>query len=298
MNHLIVILGTTASGKTQLACQLARIINGEIISADSRQVYKGMDIGTGKDISEYVMDGLTIPYHLIDIVEPGYEYNVYEFKKDFYEAFNTIIAKNNTPILCGGTGLYIESVLRDYDLKQVPYNEELRNNLNTKTLVELVKMLSDMRKLHNTTDTEDRNRVIRAIEIETYYRMNNEIEKKEALDAQVFGIFHERDVVRKRITERLHARLKTGMIEEIEALIKNGIAPEKLKFYGLEYRFVTEYLLGEIDYKKMVELLNIAIQQFAKRQMTYFRRMERNGLSIHWIDGDNKLEKMLDALNI
>ncbi len=296
-NPLIVILGPTATGKTKLAVKLASEIDGEIISADSRQVYKGMDIGTGKDYEDYTIGNTTIPYHLVDIVEPGYEYNVHEFQEDFLKTYHDIISRSKIPILCGGTGMYIEAVLKGYKLIHVPENPELRELLAHKSKEELVQILSTTRDLHNTTDTENLQRLIRAIEIDKFYKenpgMNQAFPKFSSL---IFGVYYDRHIIRERITRRLKERLNEGMIEEVEALLKKGLKPGQLKFYGLEYKFLTLYIEGKITYDEMFTQLNTAIHQFAKRQMTWFRRMERKGVEIVWLKGNNKFEQIAKAL--
>ncbi len=293
-NKLITILGTTATGKTNLAANLAAIIGGEIISADSRQVYKGMDIGTGKDISEFNINGIEIPYHLIDIVEPGYEYNVYEYQNDFFEAYKKIIKNENLAILAGGTGMYIESVLKGYRMAKVNTNEALRLRLKKKTDEELRKMVINSRTPHNSSDLNDRERAYRAIEIDEYYKLHPELlQDVPQLKSINFGIKYERQAIRNRITERLDQRIQEGMVEEVEGLIKAGVGPEKLKFYGLEYKFITQYILGEIEHHQMFSGLNTAIHQFAKRQETWWRKMEKNGTKIIWINGEISLEEKL-----
>lgn len=294
---MITILGPTATGKTILAAQLASLLNGEIISADSRQVYRGMDIGTGKDISEYTINNTKIPYHLIDIVDPGYEYNVYEFQHDFLQAFTEIEKRGNIPILCGGTGLYIESILKGYKLINVPLNLNLRDELNIKEDSELITILESFTSLHNTTDTNERERLIRAIEIQTYYKSNPEVDTYfPKIDTKIFGINYDRRVVTMRITERLDERLKNGMIEEVKGLLDSGLEPEQLIFYGLEYKWVTEYLEGKIAYNEMFRRLNTAIHQFSKRQMTWFRKMEKQGIEIIWIDGNLELPQKINFI--
>lgn len=295
---MITVLGPTATGKTSFAVYLASQLNGEIISADSRQVYKGMDIGTGKDIEEYQLNGQHIPYHLIDIVEPGYEYNVFEFQQDFLKAYEQIEKNGTFPVLCGGTGMYIESVLKAYKLINVPENKELREDLNLKSDEELEEILLEFKALHNTTDTTDRDRLLRAIEIQTYYDEYPEIDTSfPKINTVIVGLDFDRRVIRARISERLEQRLKNGMIEEVKGLIDDGVSPEKLKFYGLEYRFITQYLEEEIGYKEMFRRLETAIHQFAKRQMTWFRRMEKQGFEIHWLDGNlSHEEKMLKLM--
>jgi len=295
---MITILGPTATGKTSFAVFLAAQLNGEIISADSRQVYQGMDIGTGKDIEEYQYQGQQIPYHLIDIVEPGYEYNVFEFQRDFLKAYEQIEKNGSFPVLCGGTGMYIESVLKGYKLINVPENEDLREELKLKSDEELEEILAEFKALHNTTDITDRDRLLRAIEIQTYYDNHPEIDTSfPKIDTVIVGIEFDRRVIRARISERLDHRLKNGMIEEVKGLIDDGVSPEKLKFYGLEYRFITQYLEEEIGYKEMFRRLETAIHQFAKRQMTWFRRMEKQGFEIHWLDGNlSHEEKMMKLM--
>lgn len=294
MNNLITILGPTASGKTALAAHLASLINGEIISADSRQVYRGMDIGTGKDYSDYVVNGIGVPYHLIDFAEPGYEYNVYEFQRDFYRAFHQVAQKEKIPVLCGGTGLYIEAILKGFKFSYVPHNEELRKQLQELSDGELIKMLAATRNLHNTTDLTDRNRLVRAIEIDDFKKQNPGLKVKvPPIHSINFGIDLPREVVRQRITDRLKRRLESGMIDEVKQLIEKGLKPEQLIFYGLEYKYLTMYLEDEISYSEMFEKLNTAIHQFAKRQMTWFRKMEKNGIFINWINGELDLPEKL-----
>jgi tRNA dimethylallyltransferase len=294
---MIGIIGPTATGKTSLAVAIADRIGGEIISADSRQVYVGMDIGSGKDLSEFTISGKEIPYHLIDIKNPGYEYNVYEFQQDFYLAYNEILERGKSPILCGGTGLYIEAILKGYKLVHVPRNEELREQLESKDDEELVALLAAYKELHNTSDTSDRKRLIRAIEIALYTKENKIVQERyPPIDYTLFAIDIERDLLKKRITKRLKQRLEEGMINEVETLISNGITAEQLKFYGLEYKFVAQYAVGELSYNDMYQKLNSAIHQFAKRQMTWYRRMERNGFKINWIPGNIPLERKLDIV--
>jgi len=282
---MIVILGPTASGKTKLATRLADELNGEIISADSRQVYRGMDIGTGKDLREYVVNGIAIPYHLIDIVDPGYEYNVYEFQQDFLKAYNEITRQGRLPILCGGTGLYIESILKGYHLPKLEPNPELESMLNSKSTQELIDLLNTLRETHNTTDILDRKRLIKAIRIGMQeMRQTKHHREFPDIHATIFGIAPERLILRERITKRLHNRLENGMVEEVKQLLASGISAETLKFYGLEYKFITLFLTGEINYEEMVVKLNQGIHRFAKRQMTWFRRMEKAGIEINWVD--------------
>ena len=281
MKRLVTILGPTACGKTLLAVAFAKEIDGEIISADSRQVYKRMDIGTGKDLAEYK----DIPYYLIDICEPGSKYTVYNYQHDFLEAYNQICSKDKFPIMCGGSGLYLESILRAYRMSPVPINDTLRKSLEGKTLDELTKILSSYRQLHNTTDTDTKKRAIRAIEIETYYQQYPQ-DKTDfpQLDSLVIGLDVPREIRREKITLRLKKRLEEGMVEEVQSLLHEGIPAEDLIYYGLEYKYVTEYVIGKISYEEMFRNLEIAIHQFAKRQMTWFRGMERRVIKINWID--------------
>jgi len=261
-----------------------------------------MDIGTGKDIVDYTVNGVAVPYHLIDIVDAGYKYNVYEFQKDFFAAFNQITNKGKLPILCGGTGLYIESVVKSYNLQEVPINQPLRDKLEDKTIDELTGVLASFKKPHNKSDFDSKKRTIRAIEIETYNQENQiKITDFESINSLLIGIQYDRDFRRERITERLKSRLKSGMIEEVENLLKNGVEKETLLYYGLEYRYITLYITGEISYNEMYRQLEIAIHQFAKRQMTWFRGMERRGLNIHWFDGNmpmnDKLQQIVSLVN-
>ena len=302
MLDLIAIVGPTASGKTTLAVAVAQRLDTEIISADSRQIYRSMDIGTGKDLDEYRVGETTIPYHLIDICPAGYRYNLYEYVRDFKAVYADMLSRGKQPLLCGGTGLYVETVLKGYALPPVPENPELRAALQDKSLDELTAMLQQYKTLHNTTDTDTCKRAIRAIEIAEYYsRQPAEVLQPRPMDnALVVGIEIERDLRRARISHRLRQRLQEGMIEEVKSLLESGIPPESLIYYGLEYKFVTEYLIGETSYNEMVERLEIAIHQFAKRQMTWFRGMERRGIPIHWIDAtlptDEKVELILDLV--
>jgi tRNA dimethylallyltransferase len=299
---LVTILGPTATGKTTLAAHLAKRIDGEIISADSRQIYRNMDIGTGKDICDYTVNGKTIPFHLIDIADAGEEYNLFRFGADFKKAFEEITARKKLPILCGGTGLYIESILRNYAVPDVPQSDEFRNSLENKTDDELKADLMKYKSLHNDTDTENRRRLIRALEI-AHFSAEKQIHTDTCLPEKqfIFGISLPREVVRQRITDRLHLRLQNRMIEEVQALLDSGVSASRLIRYGLEYKYITEYLLEQHTYDEMVRLLNIAIHQFSKRQMTWFRGMERRGLQINWIDGllpmNEKLEMIEDLLS-
>lgn len=294
---LITIVGPTASGKTTLAAQLAYELDAEIISGDSRQVYRGMDIGTGKDLADYVINGKQIPYHLIDIREAGYKYNVYEYQHDFFDAYNLIKDKGKTPILCGGTGMYIESVLKGFRLLKVPENPELRKNLKNKSLEELTDILCTYKNLHNKTDIDSAKRAIRAIEIEEYIQhKNSEVNEFAPLNSLIIGIDIDREKRRQKISKRLKARLEEGMINEVKQILDNGVKPEDLIYYGLEYKFVTQYLIGELSYEEMYLQLETAIHQFAKRQMTWFRGMERRGLPIHWISADIPNEEKIKQI--
>lgn len=286
MLDLIAIVGPTASGKTTLAVALAKRIGTEIISADSRQLYKGMDIGTGKDLAEYTVDGVSIPYHLIDICPAGYRYNLFEYVRDFNAVYADMKARGKQPLLCGGTGLYVETVLKGYALPPVPENKALRKSLEDKTLDELANTLRCYKTLHNTTDIDTCKRAIRAIEIAEYYSHQEPelLQPRPLQNTLIVGVDIERELRRAKITRRLHERLKEGMVEEVNALLDTGIDPESLIYYGLEYKFLTEYIIGRTTYDEMVERLEIAIHQFAKRQMTWFRGMERRGHTIRWID--------------
>lgn len=316
---MITILGPTASGKTSLAAALAAQIDtldasiwggstkgAEIISADSRQVYRGMDIGTGKDLEDYTVEGKLIPYHLIDICDAGTKYNLFQYQQDFYDAYQDITHRGVLPILCGGTGLYIESVLKGYHLSPVPQNPALRSSLEGKSLEELTDMLVDLKakngsNMHNRTDVDTAQRAIRAIEIETY-NLEHPMPERElpAVDSLVIGVSIDRDARRDKITHRLKQRLENGMVEEIKGLLDRGIPAENLLYYGLEYKFITEYVIGKTSYEEMLRGLEIAIHQFAKRQMTWFRGMERRGFTIHWIDAlqpmEQKVEQVLELM--
>ena len=316
---MITILGPTASGKTSLAAALAAQIDtldasiwggstkgAEIISADSRQVYRGMDIGTGKDLEDYTVEGKLIPYHLIDICDAGTKYNLFQYQQDFYDAYMDITHRGVLPILCGGTGLYIESVLKGYHLSPVPQNPALRTSLEGKSLEELTDMLVDLKakngsNMHNRTDVDTAQRAIRAIEIETY-NLEHPMPERElpAVDSLVIGVSIDRDARRDKITHRLKQRLENGMVEEIKGLLDCGIPAENLLYYGLEYKFITEYVIGKTSYEEMLRGLEIAIHQFAKRQMTWFRGMERRGFTIHWIDAlqpmEQKVEQVLELM--
>ena len=324
MQRMITILGPTASGKTPLAAALAAEIGGEIISADSRQVYRRMDIGTGKDLADYAVsqrDGSfvisdmsqknrpsVIPYHLIDIREPGTKYNLFEYQQDFFDVYEDIRSRGAVPILCGGTGLYIEAVLKGYHLSPVPQNQELRDSLEGKSLAELTQMLTELKartgsNMHNTTDVDSCQRAIRAIEIETY-NLEHPTPRRELppVDSLIIGVNIDRELRREKITRRLKVRLQEGMVDEVKALLDEGIPADDLIYYGLEYKFVTEYLIGQTSYDEMFSRLEIAIHQFAKRQMTWFRGMERRGFKIHWIDAtlpmEEKVAKILEIAQL
>lgn len=299
---LITILGPTASGKTSFAAELAVEIDAEIISADSRQIYRKMDIGTGKDLDDYIVNGKKVPYHLIDIVDAGYKYNVFEYQQDFLNAYNEIKARGKNIILCGGTGLYLEAILKGYKLLPVPNNQELRDSLKDKNLKELTSLLQKYKTLHNTTDVDTCKRAIRAIEIEEYYlsRPEDEISFPN-LKSLIIGIDIDRDERRKKISNRLYTRLNEGMVDEIKDILDDGVKPEDLIYYGLEYKYLTQYVIGELTYQEMVNSLEIAIHQFAKRQMTWFRGMERRGFTINWISANlstsEKIKKVKNRLD-
>ena len=302
MKKMITILGPTACGKTSLAAALAADIHGEIISGDSRQVYRGMDIGTGKDLADYRVGDISVPYHLIDIVEPGTKYNVYQYQRDFMRAYDDIVGRGITPVLCGGSGLYLEAVLRGYRMAPVPENKELRQSLEGKSLAELTEMLNDIKsrkgqRMHNTTDVDTAKRAIRAIEIELYQDEHpEETEDIQPVDSLVIGMQIDVEQRRERITRRLKARFDGGMADEIRHIIDSGVAPEDLIYYGLEYKYVTEYVIGLRDFEETFRLLEIAIHQFAKRQMTWFRGMERRGVKIHWIDSQLPMEEKINEI--
>ena len=299
---LITIIGPTASGKTPLATALADRLDTEIISGDSRQVYRRMDLGTGKDLADYTIEGRSVPYHLIDIVEPGYKYNVFEFQRDFLKAYESIVEKGKLPILCGGTGMYIESVLKGYRLLPVPENPELRASHEGKSLGELTRILEGYKKLHNSTDVDTAKRAIRAIEIEEYYKQQPaEYREFPTLKSLIVGVDIDRELRREKITRRLKQRLDEGMVEEVRGLLDEGISAENLIYYGLEYKFLTQYAIGELTYEEMFHQLETAIHQFAKRQMTWFRGMERRGFTIHWLDAtlpmEEKVEQIINLIN-
>ncbi len=296
--RLITILGPTASGKTSVAARLAaRLGNAEILSGDSRQVYRGMDIGTGKDLSDYNVDGHAIPYHLIDICEAGERYNLFRYQQDFWDAYNDIVGRGCQPILCGGTGLYIESILQGYRMVPVPENRPLRDSLQGKSLQELAEMLAGYKVLHNTTDIDTPQRAIRAIEIQEYYRLHH-IDTRECprVESLTVGLMLDREERRRRISQRLQRRLESEhMVDEVERLLKH-VSPEDLMYYGLEYKYVTLHCIGRLSYAEMSSQLEIAIHQFAKRQMTWFRGMERRGISIHWIDASQSVEAQVEVV--
>lgn len=295
MNYqLITILGPTASGKTPFAAALANELNTEIISADSRQIYRSMDIGTGKDLADYVVNGKKIPYHLIDICNPGYKYNVFEYQHDFHRVYQALLQKCKLPILCGGTGMYIEAVLKGFKLLDVPPNPELRESLHNKTLTELESILASYKTLHNKTDVDSVQRAIRAIEIEEFYSKEApDANEYEPIHSLIIGIDIDRELRREKISRRLRARLKEGMVEEVNNILATGVSPDDLIYYGLEYKYLTLYITGQLAYEDMVSQLEIAIHQFAKRQMTWFRGMERRGNKIHWIDASLPTEEKI-----
>lgn len=295
---MLAVVGPTASGKTSLAVDVALAVEGaEIISADSRQVYRGMDIGTGKDLDEYKRGGFVVPSHLIDIVDAGEKYNLFEFQRDFLSAYSDITGRGAFPVLCGGSGLYVESVLKGYRLLPVPENPSLRAELEEKSLDELAAILSACKTLHNNTDTDTKKRAIRAIEIEEYYRTCPVEERSfPQIKCLTVGVAVDREVRRDRISRRLHERLDNGMVAEVQGLLDKGVTPEQLVYYGLEYKFLTQYIIGELGYDKMVKGLEIAIHQFAKRQMTWFRGMEKRGVHIHWIDAMLPREKVVEHI--
>ncbi len=294
---LIVLTGPTATGKTRLAVRLALELDGEIISADSRQVYRGMDLGTGKDLEDYRVGDRFIPYHLVDIAEPGSEYNLFSFQQDFRRAFDDITSRKKQAVLCGGSGMYIEAAITSYPLRFVPHNPSLRRELEAQSMEQLVQRLSQLKKLHNTTDITDRLRLLRAIEIAEHERQHaGSGEEVSPLQHVVFAIHREREALRQRITQRLKERLEMGMLREVQRLMDEGVSPEKLHYYGLEYRYLSSHLRGHLTYNEMFTKLNTAIHQFAKRQMTWFRRMERKGIAIHWLPGDRPVEEQMELL--
>ncbi|MBR3014320.1 MAG: tRNA (adenosine(37)-N6)-dimethylallyltransferase MiaA [Bacteroidaceae bacterium] len=298
---LLTILGPTASGKTPFAAHLAARLDTEIISADSRQIYRGMDLGTGKDLADYVVEGKAIPYHLIDICDPGYKYNLFEYQRDFLKAYEAIRERGKLPIMCGGTGLYLESILKGYRLLDVPQNPELRAALEGKSLEELTIILQGYKTLHNTTDVDTAKRAIRAIEIEEFYRQTPpEVRSFPELQSYIIGLDISRELRREKITRRLKQRLEEGMLDEIRRLLDSGLSPDDLIYYGLEYKYLTLHVIGKLSYEEMFTQLEIAIHQFAKRQMTWFRGMERRGIAIHWIEAtlpmDEKIELVMQNI--
>lgn len=301
MNRIITILGPTATGKTRIAALLAKELGGEIVSADSRQVYRKMDIGTGKDLSDYCIDGVQIPFHLIDIVEPGIEYNVFQYQQLAFSAIQDIQRRGKPVILCGGSGMYMEALLKGYKLFPVPENQTLRMEWSTISDEKLAEMLAQFKPLHNQTDIETRTRLLRALEIEHYYQEHPELmEWTQPIPSIIFGLHGDRDLIRQKITRRLKERLENGMIQEVQQLMDDGVNIQQLIRYGLEYKFVTQFILNEIDEKTLFQKLNIAIHQFSKRQMTWFRKMEREGFNIHWIDisksEEEKIAQILQKL--
>ncbi|NTV84362.1 MAG: tRNA (adenosine(37)-N6)-dimethylallyltransferase MiaA [Bacteroidales bacterium] len=294
--NMIAVIGPTASGKTTFAANLANRIGGEVISADSRQVYRHMDLGTGKDYGDYAVNGVQVPVHLLDIVNPGYRYSVFEYQRDFFRVFSDMLDRGKIPVLCGGSGMYIDAVTRGYRLIEVPRNEIMRKKLRDKSLPELHILLSSIKKPHNITDVDTIERAIRAIEIESYYLEHSPDPDLPPVYPLFIGIIHERTTERSRITERLLQRLNLGMVDEVKQLMGTGISTESLLYYGLEYRYITWYLTGKLDYQTMCKQLNTAIHQFAKRQRTWFRKMEREGVPIHWIKGEMQLEKKLEIV--
>jgi tRNA dimethylallyltransferase len=300
--NLIAVIGPTAGGKTSLAAHLASRMNGEIISADSRQVYRHMNLGTGKDYDDYIVKGVRIPSHLVDIAEPGYKYSVFEYQRDFFHAFSDIHSRGKMPVLCGGSGMYIDAAVKGYKLIDVPCNEELRKELQGKSQDELNRILASLKDLHNTTDTDSEERAVRAIEIAYFRKLHPDLASDlPEVNPVYIGILYQRNTERERITERLHARLKLGMVEEVRQLLASGIPAETLVYYGLEYKFITGYISGNLTYENMLGLLNTAIHQFAKRQRTWFRKMEKEGAVIHWLEGelpfDAKVEKAIGIIN-
>ncbi len=298
---LVVITGPTASGKTSLAAAIAKKLGGEIISADSRQVYRGMDIGTGKDYEDYIIDGVPITCHLMDIADPGYKYNVFEYQRDFLRIYKDLKSRDVFPVVCGGSGMYADSIISGYKMFEVPPDSGLRAKLEKKSMEELKEILSTYRSLHNTTDIDTKKRVIRAIEIE-YFSKNRNMKNSgfPKINTLVIGVSVDRDTRRRRISERLLKRLESGLIDEVKSLIGKGLKHETLIYYGLEYKYITLYLMGKISREEMIKELEIAIHQFAKRQMTWFRGMERRGIPINWIDGllpmEEKVSKVMELL--
>ncbi len=297
MHDIVVITGPTATGKTRLAALVADRLGGEVISADSRQVYRGMDIGTGKDLSDYTVDGREVPVHLVDIVDAGYRYNVYEYQRDFLRVFDEMTVRGAFPVVCGGSGMYVDSIVSGYRLIQVPPNGQLRMLLAGKSLEELTEILSRYRSLHNSTDVDTVKRAVRAIEIADYYASHPVDERPFPVrNPLVTAVFVDRETRRQRISDRLRTRLKEGMIEEVQRLLATGVHPEDLIYYGLEYKYVTLYLTGQLSYEEMTQKLEVEIHRFAKRQMTWFRGMERRGITINWIDGSMSDQEKVDVI--
>jgi tRNA dimethylallyltransferase len=293
--NLIAVIGPTAGGKTSLAAHVASRMNGEIISADSRQVYRNMNLGTGKDYDDYIVNGVRVPYHLIDMAEPGYRYSVFEYQRDFFKAFGDIQSRGKIPVLCGGSGMYIDAAVKGYKLIDVPANEELRNHLHGKSQEELNRILVSLKDLHNTTDTGTVERTLRAIEIANFRQLHPDMAAGLPPVKPVFiGVLYQRDTERERITARLRSRLQQGMIEEVQQLLASGVPVETLVYYGLEYKYIAQYLSGDLALEEMFRLLNTAIHQFAKRQRTWFRKMEKEGAVIHWLEGEMPMEKKVE----
>lgn len=293
---MLTILGPTAGGKTSVAARMAFMLDGEIISADSRQVYRGMDLGTGKDLQDYTVEGKEIPYHLMDIVDAGYKYNVFEYQQDFIDAYSDVMKRNKFPVFCGGSGMYLDAVLKGYKLINVPIDNDLRMELDLKSDQELAEILSSFKKVHNTSD-DTRKRRIRAIEIETYYKDNPEIDQYfPEINSLIVGVKFDRNSRRKRITQRLKQRLDEGMIDEVKRIIDGGVSPDDLIYYGLEYKYLTQHIIGELSYEEMFKKLETAIHQFAKRQMTWFRGMEKKGFQIYWLDGYASMKEKTDRI--
>lgn len=298
--NMLTILGPTAGGKTSVATRMAYVLEGEVLSADSRQVYRGMDLGTGKDLEDYTVEGKVIPHHLIDIVDAGYKYNVFEYQQDFIKAYADVIERKRFPVFCGGSGMYLDAVLKGYKLIDVPVNDDLRKELELKTDEELMQILSSSKSIHNKSD-DTRKRMIRAIEIGIYYNNNPEIDKYfPEINSLIIGVKYDRDSRRKRITQRLKQRLDEGMLDEVKKIIDSGVSPDDLIYYGLEYKYLTMHLIGELSYQEMFTKLETAIHRFAKRQMTWFRGMEKKGFKINWLDGyapmREKTERILSLL--
>ena len=293
MNYdMLTILGPTATGKTQLAAQMAHRLNGEILSADSRQIYRGMDLGTGKDLADYVVNGTRVPCHLVDIANAGEQYNVFEFQRDFLKAYSDIRARDRYPVMCGGSGMYLEAILKGYRLIQVPVDATRRAELQLLSLDQLTQILKALKSIHNTSDIENTKRAIRAIEIEEFCASHPETDLSfPSINSMIVGIYIERETRRRRITARLKQRLASGMIDEVRELLNRGLNPDDLTYYGLEYKYITNFIMGDLTYDEMFTSLNIAIHQFAKRQMTWFRKMEREGFQIRWLNSELPLEE-------